>query len=146
MASDNAASSARSTPAADTEGDSTPDSTVTEITLVVIAICAAIAIAKIAQPFLVPVVMGILMSYTLRPLVSVLERVRVPRFVAATLVIAAATLTVTWTAGGLSAGTFSAGQSARMAEPLLLAGQYVCRHVVEHHNFRPCFTLKKTFR
>jgi len=87
MASDNAASSARSTPAADTEGDSTPDSTVTEITLVVIAICAAIAIAKIAQPFLVPVVMGILMSYTLRPLVSVLERVRVPRFVAATLVI-----------------------------------------------------------
>ena len=34
---------------------------------------------------------------------------------AATLVMAAATLTVTWTAGGLSAGTFSAGQSARMA-------------------------------
>ena len=38
---------------------------------------------------------------------------------AATLVMAAATLTVTWTAGGLSAGTFSAGQSARMAvDPL----------------------------
>ena len=38
---------------------------------------------------------------------------------AATLVIAAATLTITWTAGGLSAGTFSAGQSARMAvDPL----------------------------
>jgi chitodextrinase len=34
---------------------------------------------------------------------------------AATLVMAAATPTVTWTAGGLSAGTFSAGQSARMA-------------------------------
>ncbi len=38
---------------------------------------------------------------------------------AATLVTAAATLTVAWTAGGLSAGTFSAGQSARMAvDPL----------------------------
>ena len=37
----------------------------------------------------------------------------------ATLVMAAATLPVTWTAGGLSAGTFSAGQSARMAvDPL----------------------------
>ena len=38
---------------------------------------------------------------------------------AATLLIAAATLPVTWMAGGLSAGTDSAGQSARMAvDPL----------------------------
>ena len=34
---------------------------------------------------------------------------------AATLVIAATTLPLLWTAGGLDAGTFSAGQSARMA-------------------------------
>jgi predicted PurR-regulated permease PerM len=61
---------------------------VTEITLVAIAICAAIAVARIAQPFLVPVVMGILLSYTLRPLVSMLERLRIPRFAAAAMVIA----------------------------------------------------------
>jgi predicted PurR-regulated permease PerM len=61
---------------------------VTEIALVSIAVCAAIGIARIAQPFLVPVVTGILLSYTLRPLVSMLERLRVPRFVGATMVIA----------------------------------------------------------
>ncbi|HVN35777.1 MAG TPA: AI-2E family transporter [Casimicrobiaceae bacterium] len=61
---------------------------VAEIALVCIAVCAAIAVARIAQPFLVPVVMGILLSYALRPLVSMLERVRVPRFAAATTVIA----------------------------------------------------------
>jgi len=96
MASENAARSPRSVAAAKpgsvppvkSEDEATPDFSVTEITLVLIAICAAIAIAKIAQSFLVPVVMGILMSYTLRPLVSVLERIHVPRFVAATLVIA----------------------------------------------------------
>ncbi|MEO8303259.1 MAG: AI-2E family transporter [Betaproteobacteria bacterium] len=61
--------------------------TVTEIALVLIAIGASIAVARIAEPFLVPVVMGILISYTLRPLVSALEGVRVPRFAAAALVI-----------------------------------------------------------
>jgi hypothetical protein len=61
---------------------------VTEIALVVIGICASIAVARIAEAFLVPVVMGILLSYTLRPLVSLLERIRIPRFAAATLVIA----------------------------------------------------------
>lgn len=61
--------------------------TTTEITLIVLAIGASIAIARIAEPFLVPVVMGILLSYMLRPLVALLERLRVPRFAAATLVI-----------------------------------------------------------
>ena len=61
---------------------------VTEITLVSIAICAVIGVARIAQPFLVPVVMGILLSYTLRPLVAMLERLRIPRFAAAAMVIA----------------------------------------------------------
>jgi predicted PurR-regulated permease PerM len=61
---------------------------VVEIALVSIAACTVIAVARIAQPFLVPVVMGILLSYTLRPLVSMLERIRIPRFVAATMVIA----------------------------------------------------------
>ena len=62
--------------------------TVIEMTLLAIAVCTAIAIARIAQPFLVPVVMGILLSYTLRPLVSLFERAHIPRFASATLVIA----------------------------------------------------------
>lgn len=54
-----------------------------------IAVMAAIAAASLAEPFLVPVVLGILISYTLRPLVSALERIHVPRVVGAALVIAA---------------------------------------------------------
>jgi predicted PurR-regulated permease PerM len=84
-----ASESAARTPAdpAPDEGAGAPTASVIEVALVVVAICASIAVARIAQPFLVPVVMGILLSYMLRPLVSMLERIRVPRFAAAALVI-----------------------------------------------------------
>ncbi|MEO8346238.1 MAG: AI-2E family transporter [Betaproteobacteria bacterium] len=65
-----------------------PSLTTLEIAIMVIAVAAAIAIARVAEPFLVPVVVGILLSYTLRPLVSQLERIHLPRIVAATLVMA----------------------------------------------------------
>ena len=58
-----------------------------EIALIVIAIVAAIAAARIAEPFLVPVVTGILLSYTLRPVVSMLKRWRIPRLAAAAVVV-----------------------------------------------------------
>ncbi|MEO8674557.1 MAG: AI-2E family transporter [Casimicrobiaceae bacterium] len=64
-----------------------PKSTIRQTALIVIAVIAAIGAARVAQPFLVPVVTGILLSYTLRPLVSLLERARVPRTVAATVVM-----------------------------------------------------------
>ena len=63
--------------------------TVTEFALVATAVVVCIAGARVAQPFLVPIVTGILLSYTLRPLVSLLERARVPRFPAAALIVAA---------------------------------------------------------
>jgi len=59
-----------------------------EIALIVIAVLATISAMRIAEPFLVPLVTGILLSYTLRPLVSMLERVHIPRFPAAVLVVA----------------------------------------------------------
>jgi predicted PurR-regulated permease PerM len=58
-----------------------------ELTTLVIAIVVAVGAARIAEPFLVPVVAGILLSYALRPLVTLLERGRVPRVVAAALVM-----------------------------------------------------------
>jgi predicted PurR-regulated permease PerM len=60
-----------------------------EIAVVVLASLAAIAAAKAAQPVLVPLVAGILLAYPLRPAVNALERLRVPRFGGATLVMAA---------------------------------------------------------
>ena len=62
--------------------------TAIEIAVIVLAVIAVIAAARIAMTFLVPVVAGILLSYTLRPFVSMLERMRLPRIVAATLVVA----------------------------------------------------------
>jgi predicted PurR-regulated permease PerM len=88
MASENVACPRAESSAAHSDPTATSGLSVTEIALVLIAICAAIAVARIAQPFLVPVVMGILLSYTLRPLVSMLECIRIPRLAAATLVIA----------------------------------------------------------
>jgi len=60
----------------------------TQVALIVIATIASIAAAHVAEPFLVPLVMGILLSYTLRPLVSLLELAHLPRFPAAALVVA----------------------------------------------------------
>ena len=64
-----------------------PGLTAIEIAAVVVAIIAIVAAARIAEAFLVPVVAGILLSYTLRPLVSALERMRLPRLAATSLVM-----------------------------------------------------------
>jgi predicted PurR-regulated permease PerM len=54
------------------------------IVLAVLAVCAA---AKIAAPFLVPVVVGMLASYSLKPLVGTLERVHIHRALGAAVVL-----------------------------------------------------------
>ena len=61
--------------------------TIIEGAMLVVAVILAIAAARVAEAFLVPVTAGILLSYALRPLVSRLEKWRVPRAVAAVLVI-----------------------------------------------------------
>jgi predicted PurR-regulated permease PerM len=65
--------------------------TVIEIAAIVLATLGVIAAARVAEPFLVPVIAGILLSYALRPLVSWLERWHAPRALAAALVIAMVT-------------------------------------------------------
>lgn len=59
-----------------------------EIALTAIAVVVVIAAIGAAEPFLVPVVAGTLLSYTLRPLVTMLERGRIPRVAGAAIVIA----------------------------------------------------------
>jgi predicted PurR-regulated permease PerM len=81
---------------------SAPKLTAIEIALMIVAVLAVIAAARVAEPFLVPVVAGILLSYALRPVVSKLEDWRVPRTVAAALVIVV-----------LGAGVSAAGYSIR---------------------------------
>jgi predicted PurR-regulated permease PerM len=64
-----------------------PKLTVIELATILIAVILTIAAAKIAEPVLVPLVAGIMLSYALRPLVSAIERVRIPRLAAAALVM-----------------------------------------------------------
>lgn len=59
-----------------------------DIAIVGLAILATIVVAKYAAPLLIPVVLGLLLSYALRPLVTWLERVRIPRAFGALLVMA----------------------------------------------------------
>ena len=55
--------------------------------LIVLALFAVIAAAKIAAAFLIPVVVGMLASYSLKPLVVVLERVHIHRAIGAAVVL-----------------------------------------------------------
>jgi len=54
------------------------------IVLAVLGVCAA---AKIADAFLIPVVVGVLASYALKPLVATLERVHIHRALGAAVVL-----------------------------------------------------------
>ena len=56
-----------------------------------LATLAAIAVAKWAQAFLVPLTAGVLIAYALKPVVTALERVHIHRVVGAVLVLAALT-------------------------------------------------------
>lgn len=58
-----------------------------DIAIVSLAILAIIAAAKIAEPLLLPVVLGLLGSYALRPLVTGLQRAKMPRWLGALVVM-----------------------------------------------------------
>ena len=55
--------------------------------VIVLAVLAACAAAKVAAPFLVPVVVGTLASYSLKPLVAALERAHLHRALGSAVVL-----------------------------------------------------------
>jgi predicted PurR-regulated permease PerM len=57
------------------------------VPLAVLAVIALVAVLHFARGFFVPVLIGVLMSYALRPVVDVLCSVHVPRAIAAALVL-----------------------------------------------------------
>jgi len=59
--------------------------------LIVLAVFTIIAAAKIAEAFLIPVVVGILASYALEPLVAWLARIHIHRAIGSLIVLALAT-------------------------------------------------------
>lgn len=55
--------------------------------LAILATISSIAALQFAQNFFIPLVFGIFIAYTLNPLVAAMERIKIPRFVAASLII-----------------------------------------------------------
>jgi predicted PurR-regulated permease PerM len=60
------------------------------LSLIVLATIAVVFALQWAQPFFIPLLLGILLAYTLNPLVVWLERIRIPRVAGASLVLLAA--------------------------------------------------------
>ena len=62
-----------------------------DVALIVLATLAAIAVAKWAQAFLIPLTAGTLIAYALKPVVGALERLHIHRVIGAVLVLASLT-------------------------------------------------------
>ena len=85
------------------------------LALGILAALAALFALSWAQGFVVPLLLGIVISYTLNPLVTWLEAIRIPR-VAGTLIV------MTSVIGGLALGTYSLrGQVQTIIEQLPVA-------------------------
>jgi predicted PurR-regulated permease PerM len=69
-----------------------------ETALVVLAVLAVIAAAKIAEAFVIPVIVGMLTSYALKPLVATLERWHIHRAIGSAVVLLLLTSVI---AGGI---------------------------------------------
>src|SRR5688572_5455085 len=74
----------------------------TSIALVILAALAVVAALYLARTFVVPLLIGILASYTLRPVVDWLRLFRIPQAVAAALVLAVLVGGVSWIGYSLS--------------------------------------------
>ena len=82
-------SQAGSTPS---EASQQPASTLLDgqrVAPVILAILAIVFVLHWAQKFFIPLLIGIILSYTLNPIVNWLERIKIPRVVGATLVVLA---------------------------------------------------------
>ncbi len=92
---------------------------VRNLALTVIAVILILAGLRVAQPVLVPIAFGILISYALDPIVTTLVRWRVPRVVGATLVLTIALTALGWVGWGLSDDVLSVAEKLPKAAQML---------------------------
>ncbi len=74
----------------------------TNLPLILMAVIALIAALYFARAFFVPLLIGILASYSLRPMVDGLQTLRIPRAIAAAMVVGALIGGASWIAYSLS--------------------------------------------
>jgi predicted PurR-regulated permease PerM len=98
---------------------------VRSLSLTVLAVAALLLLTREAAEVLIPIVFGILISYVLNPLVNQLERFRMPRVLAATIVLL---LLV----GGLAGGGYAlSGQAMTIVDGLPEAAERLRARIEE---------------
>ena len=97
----------------------------------VLALVGVVAALYLARAFFVPLLLGILASYALRPVVDWLKLCRVPRPVAAALVLALITGTFSWVASSVS------DDAAAMVETLPQAARKLRQTLSDARNSGP---------
>jgi predicted PurR-regulated permease PerM len=97
----------------------------------IVAMVALVAALSLAHAFFIPLLIGILASYALRPLVDWLKAVYVPRFIGAALVLVALSASMIWVAIAVS------GQAAAMLEKLPDAARQFRQHLIDTRTDTP---------
>ena len=92
---------------------------------------ALVGALNVAHAFFVPLLIGILVSYSLWPLVDWLKVCHVPRFIGAALVLVALTASLIWVAAAVS------GQAAAMLEKLPDAARQLRYHMINRQTGTP---------
>lgn len=97
-------SAVASQPACDEDaGTVAPEPTdIRNVALTVLAILGVVLVLQYARPMLIPVVLGVLISYALDPIVTAVARARIPRALAAAVVLSALVAGGGWMMYGLS--------------------------------------------
>jgi predicted PurR-regulated permease PerM len=109
---------------------------VRSVALTVIAALGAVLMLQHAQPVLIPVVVGILLSYVLAPAVTSLERWRVPRVIGAILVISLL-------CGAIGVGVYTlSDQAMEIVESVPVAAQRLAQRA-ETRSAQPEGALEK---
>jgi predicted PurR-regulated permease PerM len=110
---------------------------VRSLALTVIAFVAIIYFLQFAQVVLIPIVLGILISYALDPIVSALHRIRLPRAIGAAVA-------VTLLVGALGVGAYTLSDEAMsVVNSMPEAAQRVRDRIRRHQRSRPDSALSK---
>jgi predicted PurR-regulated permease PerM len=113
-------------PAAETVAETKPIIVVRNLALTVVAALAVILILQYAQSVLVPIVLGVLISYGLAPFVGALQRLHVPRALGAGLA-------VTLLVGGIGLGLYTlSDQAMAIVSDVPAAAQRIRERVRTH--------------
>ena len=99
--------------------------------LTVLAVLAVVMVLKVAAGMIIPIILGILISYALDPVVAWMERIRIPRPISSAVVLLALVAGSCWLLYGLR----SEGQA--IVEKLPQAARRLRQSLETHGPARP---------